>query len=197
MIFIFSQFICICGLISFVISMQQKSKKKVLIWQIISFLLYAIQYLMLDAYSGMTIYILNAIRNIIIYVTEKKEKNIFCVGVFFIIVSIIIAILQFNNIYDILPSFTSIINIIFIMQTSIINIKMGQIIASSIWIFYDVLTSAYVAAISEFIIICSIIFWFYENKNKKSLLKIFKEKIKYYKIKWNIKLKKIKLLDKS
>ena len=76
MLLIFSQFICICGLAIFVVSMQQKSKEKVLVQQIVSFMMYATQYLILGAYAGMTVYLLNVFRNVIIYIFEKKGKDI-------------------------------------------------------------------------------------------------------------------------
>ena len=47
-----SQIICIGGLVTFVISMQMKTKEKILLLQIISFIMYSIQYFILPHLCG-------------------------------------------------------------------------------------------------------------------------------------------------
>ena len=63
--YIISQILCVFGLILFVISMQKYTKKAILTWQTYSFSLYAIQYFLLGAYSGMLIYLINMIRSLV------------------------------------------------------------------------------------------------------------------------------------
>lgn len=165
-----SQIICIGGLITFVISMQQKTKEKILVLQIVSFIMYAIQYFILGAYTGMTIYLINILRNITFYVCEKKNINNKYFAMEFIIISVIIGVMQYNNIYDLLPTMTIIINILSTMQKKVIRLKYGQVLASLIWIIYDVISKAYVAGISEIIIIISVIISMLKQKyNIKTL----------------------------
>ena len=81
--------------------------------------MYATQYLILGAYAGMTVYLLNVFRNVIIYIFEKKGKDINCVGFLFIVISLYMAIVQYRNIYGILSACTSVVNIIFMMQNGV------------------------------------------------------------------------------
>ena len=157
-------------------------------------MMYATQYLILGAYAGMTVYLLNVFRNVIIYIFEKKGKNINCVGFLFIVISLYMAIVQYRNIYGILSACTSVVNIIFMMQNNVVKLKVGQMIASSIWIIYDIILQAYVAGVSEIIIVFAATSWILENKYNKSLYKIIEDEFIFYKIKIDIKRKKIKLL---
>ena len=157
-------------------------------------MMYATQYLILGAYAGMTVYLLNVFRNVIIYIFEKRGKNINCVGFLFIVISLYMAIVQYRNIYGILSACTSVVNIIFMMQNNVVKLKVGQMIASSIWIIYDIILQAYVAGVSEIIIVFAATSWILENKYNKSLYKIIEDEFIFYKIKIDIKRKKIKLL---
>ena len=74
-----SQCICVGGLLAFIFSLQQNSKPKIIIYQVVSFTLYSIKYFLLDAYSGMSIYLLNVVRSIAFYFFDelKIEYKVF------------------------------------------------------------------------------------------------------------------------
>ena len=59
------------GITLWILSIQQKSGEKILLTQLISNLLYALQYFLLAAYSGFITYVLATFRCFIFY---KKNK---------------------------------------------------------------------------------------------------------------------------
>ena len=71
-----SQIIGFCAFLIFIISIQQVNKKKILFLQIFSFGMYALEYLVINAYSGMIIFIINIIRSIVFYKIADKNSNI-------------------------------------------------------------------------------------------------------------------------
>lgn len=74
--FIFAQIIGGIVLILTVISIQFKTKEKILMCQIIANVLISIQYFLLDALTGGVVSIINVIRCIIFYVYKKKIVRI-------------------------------------------------------------------------------------------------------------------------
>lgn len=115
MFFILSQIISLLGLIIFVLSIQKSEKSKILLWQSVSFFMYSLSYFILNAYTGMAIYLLNIVRNITFYILEKRGKNTKYTRGLFIIFCICIGVIQFENSYDALPIIVFIINIVSIM----------------------------------------------------------------------------------
>lgn len=73
--FIIAQVIGGIVLILTVISIQFKTKEKILICQIIANTLIAIQYFLLNALTGGVVAIINTIRCIIFYYYKKKIKS--------------------------------------------------------------------------------------------------------------------------
>ena len=70
------QFLGLLAIISWLIGTQSKSKKGILLTQIISSTFYCVQYIFLKAYTGALIDIITIIRNILFYFEERKNKNI-------------------------------------------------------------------------------------------------------------------------
>lgn len=194
MFFILSQIISLLGLIIFVLSIQKSEKSKILLWQSVSFFMYSLSYFILNAYTGMAIYLLNIVRNITFYILEKRGKNTKYTSGLFIIFCICIGVIQFENFYDVLPIIVFIINIVSIMQKNITKLKAGQIIASSVWIIYDTSTGAYIVGISEVIIIFASINSILKEAYKINILKKIQQRIKYCIVKKRIKHGSIKLI---
>ncbi len=153
--FLISQIFGVCGLVFFISSMQQKNKRKILFYQIISFFFYSAQYLIIKAYPGMILFVVNMIRCIIFYYTTKKNKYTF---ILLIMLSSVCGIITYNNLFDIFPVIASFLSILFTWQSNIKILREGQIITSITWIIYDLFVKAYVAVISEIIIIFASVF---------------------------------------
>ena len=183
--FLFSQVMGFFGFIIFIKSIQSKEKSKVLLMQIISFLFYTIQYLLINAFSGMLVYLINVIRCLVFYLLEKKKRNtnIFCI--IFLILTFFSSLLMFKNSYDVLPLLASANSVVFMWQNDTRIIRRGQIISCFLWIVYNYCVLAYVGILTEFVIIISCIFAILKYDYDIDIQeKVF---IRYLKIKYNEK----------
>lgn len=170
LIYVISQMFCVFGLILYVLSMQMNEKKLILKFQTFSFSFYTIQYFMLGAYSGMLSYLINMIRSIIFFLFDNKRKYIKYLIILFVIISLIIGMYTYNEIFDVIPIINSVLSIFNISQKNINNIKKGQIVISYLWIIYDIKVYSYIAMLSELIVILSTI------KGLKNTTKLLCEK---------------------
>lgn len=158
------------GLILFVISMQKHNKKLILRWQAFSFTFYTMQYFLLGAYSGMLSYLINMIRSVVFFIFEVKRSYVKYLVASFIIISIVLGIATYKGVFDIIPIINSVLSILNISQKNVKNIKLGQIMISSLWIVYDIRVYSYIAFISEIIVIISVF------KGLKSTIELLYEK---------------------
>lgn len=172
-----SQIIGFCAFLIFIISIQQVNKKKILFLQIFSFGMYALEYLIINAYSGMIIFIINIIRSIVFYKIADKNSNNKVILVVFIIVSLICGKMTYKYVFDILPIIASILTIIFTWQSSTKILRLGQICVCICWIIYDIFVSAYIGIFTEILIIFFTIFALLRLNYNVDFEKII---IKYY-----------------
>ena len=75
--------------------------------------MYALEYLIINAYSEMLIFIINIIRSIIFYKISDNVSNNKWIFTIFIIISIVCGKIVYKNIFDILPIIASILTVIF------------------------------------------------------------------------------------
>lgn len=182
---LFSPVIGFFGFIVFIKSIQYKEKSKVLFMQIISFSFYTIQYLLINAFSGMLVHLINVIRCLVFYLLEKKKRNtnVFCI--IFLMLTFFSSMLMFKNSYDLLPLLASVNSVVFMWQNDTRIIRRGQIFSCLLWIVYNNYVLAYVGILTEFIIIISCIIAILKyDYNIDIQEKVF---IKYLKIKYNEK----------
>ncbi len=172
-----SQIIGFCAFLIFIISLQQVSKKKILFLQIFSFGLYSLEYLVINAYSGMIIFIINIIRSIIFYKIADKNSNNKLILAIFVILSLLCGKMTYKYLFDILPIIASILTIIFTWQSSTKILRLGQISVCICWIIYDIFVSAYIGIFTEFMIIFFTIFALLRLNYNVDFEKII---IKYY-----------------
>ena len=174
-----SQFIGFFAFVLFVISMQQKNKINILFLQIISFSLYALQYLLTRAYPGMIVFIINMVRSIVFYISIKKGQSNKIIFIVFIIASLICGKMTYKNLYDILPILASLLSVIFTWQPNTKVLRFGQISICILWIIYDVFVMAYIGLLTESIIIISTIIALLNNDYEMNLeMIVFKKYIK-------------------
>lgn len=194
MLILISQIVGFCAFIIFVISMQQKNKITILFLQIISFFLYTLQYLLISAYSGMIVYIINMTRSIVFYYTIKKGNIGIINLIIFIIISLICGVATYKNIYDVLPMIASVLSVIFTWQPSTKILRSGQVSICILWIIYDVFVMAYIGILTESLIIISTVISLLKNDYNVNIAEIIYKK--YIKIRFNAKDEDINLSHK-
>lgn len=148
--FITAQIMGIIANILFAISPQQKSKNKVIFFQMLSSIAFSIQYLLLGAYSGIAATILSMVITLIFWMYSKQNKKIpfYWLGLY-ITANIIAGIFTYTDIFSVFPIIISISYIYGIWQE---NLRVNRIIiffGSIGWIIYNFIVGAYASSIGN------------------------------------------------
>lgn len=168
MMFIIAQFFGILVIIANVLSMQMKNKKQIIFMFILANLFSAINFILLQSYSGAIICSFAIIQTFINKFFEKKENNVpKAIILLYIIISIILGTITFNSFIDILPIICSILYTITIIQDQEKNIRIISLINILLWIIYDIVSQAYTAAISDSLMTISTLVGMYRLDYKK------------------------------
>lgn len=161
----------ICGLIALiltVISVQFKTKEKIVVCFIFANIIVAIQFFLLNAITGAIISIINTIRCIIFYYYKKKNKKpSLTILIIFEIIAIISGIISWQDIWSILPIIVTVIYTYGLWQDNVTIIRITTGIAGLGWMIYDLIVMAYVGAIQEFSQLISSIIALIRNSSKK------------------------------
>ena len=137
-----------------IISVWQKNKSKLLIYQIIEPILTGISDFLLQAYSGCVCNVVAVIRNILCkFSIDKKIIS------FYMILFYIGYILFFiKDIISFIPLIASLIyTIIIVMSENVNKIRIGVIINNSLWIIYDLIFQNYFSALRDFVLVLNAI----------------------------------------
>lgn len=148
--------ISIIGVILFVLSIQFKEKKDILLVQIGASFAYMLSYLLLKAYSGFYIELVEQIKDYFFYNYEKRKQKIpIILLIIFISLLIIISIFTYDGFLSLLPLF---INIVYFISTYFKNpksIRISILLMAFVWIIYNYYVGAYVIIIGNIIEIIS------------------------------------------
>lgn len=155
----------ICGIlviISNILAMQMKNKKQIILMFILANLFSAINFVLLQSYSGAIICIFAIVQTLINKFFENKNKKVprTIIGIY-IIISIVLGAITFKSYIDILPILCSILYTLTIIQEKESKIRRITLINIILWILYDIVCQAYTAAISDFLMTISTIIGMY------------------------------------
>ncbi len=166
--FILAQICGIIALILTVISVQFKTKEKIVMCSIFANFVVTIQYFLLNALTGAVISIINTIRCIIFYYYKKKDKKpSLLVLLIFEIIAIVSGIISWQNIWSIIPIIITVIYTYGLWQDNVTIIRITTGIAGFGWTIYNIIVKAYVGAIQEVSQLISAIISLIKNKNKE------------------------------
>ena len=165
---IFIQLVGFVGLILSVSSLQINNRRKLLIVQIASSIVFAIYYLLLDAYAGCYLAIVMLVRNIIFAVNKQKLPTAWFVVL--LIAILCLTGLAYKSPIDLLPTVGITLYTIALWINKMPIIRKGYISYGLFYIAYNILAGAYIAAISSVIeiISASVSIYRYDIKKKKS-----------------------------
>ena len=133
-----------------VVSYYRKDTNRILVFQVISTILYCIHYFLLGAYSGLIICIFEVIRDSLYYKTDK-DNIIFIVSA---IVYIIGSIFTFETVLDLFPIAASLLDGYTLTKKKKI-VVIGAIISYTLWVIYDLYVKSYSGAITDGIVVLS------------------------------------------
>lgn len=159
MVYWIAQAFGVLGLLVMVISLFQKNKDKMLGYVVFNGVFFGIEYLLLEAYSGMFSNFFGIFRT---YVSKEKEKhnnlNKWYVLLFFIIGYTIIGFISFDGkIISLLPIIAEIVYVITLWQEKVKKIRIGTLLMVILWLIYDIFVKAYPSMITDLIVMSSTI----------------------------------------
>lgn len=161
-------FIQLIGFIAWLLlafSYYRKDTNHILVFQIISTILFCLHYLLLGAYSGLLICVYEVIRDYAYYKTDQ-DNYIFLGSV---VVYIISAIITFTSILDLFPYIASMIDGFFLTKKRVI-VVLGAIVTYTLWLIYDLYAKSYSGAITDGIIILSNLYILIFRKDKDKVI---------------------------
>lgn len=166
--FIIAQTFGIIALILTVISVQFKTKEKIVMCSVLANIVVAIQFFLLNAITGGVISIINAIRCIVFYIYKKKDlKPSIITLIIFEIVAVISGCISWQNIWSLIPILVTVLYTYGLWQDNVKVIRITTGIVGGGWAIYDLIVRAYVGALQETSQLISAIIAIYRNKNKK------------------------------
>lgn len=156
--FFIAQALGIISIILNIVLVQFKTKEKILIGMIISNLVAAMQFFLLNAITGGIISLINVIRCIVFYMFKKENKkpSILVLLIFEIIV-FVSGIISWQNIWSILPIIATATYTYGIWQDDVLKIKYISAIIGFEWSIYDIIVRAYVGCVQGIIQVTSAI----------------------------------------
>ena len=157
----------ILGMICNILVFQQKTHKRVLVWQFFAALVFAVNYFMLGAVVGGMLNTIGALRSVVFFFKEKTKANSIFWLVFFICafsISYPLAFMTFgkeptliNFIIEILPVVAMIIATISLRLGSANAVRKLGLISSPMWLTYNCFSGSIGAITSEILNLISIV----------------------------------------
>ncbi len=144
------QLIGIIAWLLIVFSYYRKNTNKILVFQILSTVLWCLHYFLLGAYSGLFICMFEVLRDSLYYKTDADDY-IFLGSV---PIYIIYGIATFSGIIELLPIFSSTIDGFTLTKHKKV-VVIGAIISYTIWVIYDFAVKSYAGALTDGIVCIS------------------------------------------
>lgn len=164
------QFFGLLALLSWVSSVQWKSKSGILKLQILASVFYCLHYSFLDAYSAAAVSVVSILRLLTIFIIEKKgNRPGWVVLALFEILLVVVAVFTFNGALSLIPI---IITALYTYSTWQSNTKILRIvffIGGWLWIYFNYNVGSFVLIIGNSLeIISSAVSYIrFDIKNKK------------------------------
>lgn len=158
----------VVGVVAFAFSFHAKTRKNILLFQMISLGLLIIHYAFLSATTGLVLSSINVILTTVFIIRDRysilKSKLTLILSIIILVIATIFTWEGFYSIFALLG-----ITWIFISkwQEDLRKIRMIAILASISWIAYDIFVNSQGGIIFESIIIVSILISLARNKNDK------------------------------
>lgn len=153
----------IVGVICFLLSYQIKSNKGLYLMQALGCVAFAVQFVFLNAYSGVLSQIFIIVRNMMLskYNQWSWVRNKVWV-VFFVALAALLTVITWDGPVSIFPMIAMTAGTIGMWTNNAGTIRLvGMFCLSPAWIIYDILTGAYTAIINELVVAGSAILSIY------------------------------------
>lgn len=155
---IFAQIIGLLAVALFLISYQQKKRKRIIACNAMSRILYILQYVMLSAFEGAVLDVLGTISSLM---AHNKGKGIIKkhTRLMFIIINLIFVaagVLLYKNIFSICALIGVMLHTIAFWITDERIIRRVSFLGSPFWLIFNLTNAAYGSAVGDFLSMLSI-----------------------------------------
>ncbi len=150
------------------INFQMKTREKVLYVHITTSACFAIHYMLIGAYAGMTLNLIAVVRNIIYYNTGKGGKVSKVWAITFACIMAVMGIISWENWYSVFMLLGLVVNSYAMSFSNANNIRKSILISSPLVIAYDVFVHSYGGIVFETVVIISSIIGIIRFKKNKS-----------------------------
>lgn len=146
-----AQFIGILGILAFLISYQQRTRRGIIVANIIARVLILTQYVLLGAYAGAA---QNAVAIVFAILAEHKDKKIFKENLLFWMGLMYVCIigagaLSWTGMESLLPIFGMLLQTSALWMTKPRTIRILSLVGTPFWSVYNVLNGAYSALVCD------------------------------------------------
>lgn len=135
--FIFAQIVGAIALIILMISFQKNKKETLLKYQTVSSLLYALQYLLLNAYTGCFMNLICMIRNFIFNKYKNKKVPIYWLLIV-VTTMVILSLISYIGLISLLPMIAVVIYSIAIWIGKLKVVRIVNVISCILFIIYNI-----------------------------------------------------------
>ena len=160
------------GFISFIIALiafHKKEKKNIFKYTLISNALTLIQYIFLNAYSGIATKIIAIFRDLSMVKQEKynilKSKKMLIV---FVCAYIILMIITYQGFISVFSLLAAMIYTVFCWNGDVKTVRYIGIFTNVLWLIYNIFVKSYTGAMANFISIVSTFIAILNNKSTKN-----------------------------
>ena len=163
---LFIQGLAVFAVIFFLFSFHAKSRKNILLLQLLSVIIWAIHFYLLSAWTGAVLITINGFVTIL-FLFKNKNKKLGNPLILYLslLILIIFTIITWGAFYSIFPLLAVGSVMVARWQNNIHLIRIISFPTSVFWIVYDLFVGAYGSIIAEVLIITSILISLFRNKS--------------------------------
>jgi len=164
---IVAQFVGLIGMIAGLSAFQFKETKKLFLMQIISSLVYALQYLLLGAYTGLMLNIAGAIRLVILYFGTKKWASHPATMAGVMLMMLLCGVFSWHGWLSLLPTLAQVVSTPLYFKKNGKLLRMGQLcFMSPCWLIYNFASGSIPGGVMEILNISSVVISLIRFKGK-------------------------------
>ena len=168
--FIIATVVGMFAVATFLLSYQQKKRKNIILWNVVSRCLYVVQYVLLGAYSGAVLDVIGAGVSVI---AEKKEhprlaRHIKAVVIACNLVIIGAGLLLYENIFSLLPIVGVLLHTGAFWLRDERAIRRISLLGSPFWFAYNLVSRAYGSCVGDLLTMISIVVAMVNYREKKT-----------------------------
>lgn len=162
----------VAAVVFFLLSYQQKERRRIIAFNVLSRTLYVLQYLLLGAFEGAALDVLGMLSSVL---AQKKEAAWIRrrIRTVFLLTNLLVAavgLLLYENIFSLFPIIGVILHTSAFWMDYERRIRLVSLLGSPFWLVYNLVSGAYGSALGDLLTIGSILIaiWKYDIRPRRA-----------------------------